>query len=398
MKVSLIGLGCGTADTVTAQARRLLNEAQCIIGAKRLLDSLPGHDTAKRVPATKPQEILELLQRENCDAACVVYSGDTGFYSGARLLFPLLREHAMEVQVLPGISSIQALAARLGRPWQDWSLVSAHGTLCDAVAAVCGGRPVCFLTGSVSGSPGALCQQLAEVGLGELPVTVGENLTCPEEQIFTGTAGSFAGQTFAPLSLLLAEPAPHRTRRTPGIPDEAFVRGKTPMTKQEVRAAILAKLAVGPDDLCWDIGAGTGSVSVELSLQARSVWAVEAQPEAIALIRENRTRFGAWNLRLVEGWAPEALGGLPKPDAVFVGGSGGELFSILGAIHRANPTARVCVSALALETLQTAFTTLSELGYEVEVCQIGVSRTKPAGALHLLMAQNPVFLITGVVE
>lgn len=396
MKVSLIGLGCGTSDTVTVQARNLLEEAGCVIGAKRLLDSLPEDCTAKRLPATKPRDILELLKRETCDRVCVVYSGDTGFYSGARLLLPRLLERNVETEVLPGISSIQAMAARLGRSWQDWKLVSAHGAACDPVEAVCGGRPVCFLTGGVSGGPRDLCRRMTEAGLGALPVTVGENLTCPEERILSGTAGDFADRTFAPLSVLLAEAAPQRAVRTPGIPDEAFARGNVPMTKQEVRAAVLAKLAVGPSDLCWDIGAGTGSVSVELALQARAVWAVEAREEALCLIRENREKFGAWKLRLVEGRAPEVLNGLPKPDAVFVGGSGGGLPAILEAVHRANPAARVCVSAIALETLQAACKTLTELGYSVEVCQIAVSRTRAVGELHLLMAQNPVFLITGV--
>lgn len=395
MRVSLIGLGCGTADTTTAQARRTLEEAQYVIGAGRLLDSLPDGCTARRLPATRPREILELLEQADCDTACVVYSGDTGFYSGARLLLPLLRERNIEAELLPGISSIQTLAARLGRPWQEWRLVSAHGTACDAVAAVCGGRPVCFLTGGESGNPGALCRQLTEAGLGDLAVTVGENLTCPEERISTGTAGGFAGRAFATLSVLLVEAAPRTARRSPGIPDDAFARGKVPMTKQEVRAAVLAKLAVGPEDLCWDIGAGTGSVSVELALQTGAVWAAECQPEAIALVRANRERFGAWNLRLVEGRAPEVLQGFPKPDAVFVGGSGGALPGILETVYRANPEARICVSAIALETLHTACGTLEKLGYSVEVCQIAVSRARAAGELHLLLAQNPVFLITG---
>ena len=168
------------------------------------------------------------------------------------------------------------------------------------------------------------------------------------------------------------------------------------MTKQEVRSAALGKLAVGPEDVCWDIGAGTGSVSVELALQSRSVWAVERDAEALALLRANRQRFCAWNLRIVEGCAPKALEGLPPPSAVFVGGSGGELPLILQAVHNANPRARICVSAIALETLNAALRGLTALGYEAEVAQIAVSRCRPAGTLHLLTAQNPVFLITGV--
>lgn len=396
MKITLLGMGCGGAATLTEQARRALAQAEYIVGAERLLTGLPQGCTPRRAAATKPQAILELLRQAGAERACVAYSGDSGFYSGARSLLPLVEAEGWEAEVLPGISSLQALAARLGRPWQDWKLVSAHGVNCDAVAAVMEGRPAFFLTGGSLG-PAALCRQLAEAGLGDLPVTVGENLTAPEETLCAGTAAGFAGRTFAPLSVLLAEAAPAMPRRTPGWPDDWFVRaGKIPMTKQEVRAAALAKLAVVPQEVCWDIGAGTGSVSVELAAQCRAVWAVESKPEALDLAGQNRARFHAYNLHLVQGAAPEALEGLPAPDAVFVGGSGGRLAEILAAVHAANPAARVCVAAIALETLHTAAGALAELGYEVEAAQIAVSRAKSAGGLHLLLAQNPVFLITGV--
>lgn len=394
MQVTLAGLGCGRLATLTSEVREALEGAELLIGAPRLLESLPAGLEARRESAVKPREILELLRTSGCGQACVVYSGDSGFYSGARTLLPLLAEAGLEARVLPGISSVQYLAARLGRPWQEWRLCSAHGVDCDAVEAVCHGVPACFLTGGALG-PGNLCRQLAEAGLGELPVTVGENLSYPEERIVSGTAAEFAGRDFAPLSVLLAEAAPTLPRRAPGIPDGEFQRGNVPMTKQEIRAAILAELAVGPEDVCWDVGAGTGGVSVELALQARSVWAVERDPEALALLRANRERFLAWRLRVAEGPAPEALAGLPAPDAVFVGGGGGKLPQILETVHAANPRARVCVSAIALETLHTALDRLTHLGYETEITQVAVSRSRPAGKLHLLTAQNPVFLITG---
>lgn len=395
MKVTLAGLGCGTAAAITAEVREALAQADFLTGAARLLDQLPEGITPRRESAVKPREIIELLLASGCQNACVLYSGDTGFYSGARGLLPLLEERGIETRILPGVSSVQYLAAKLGRPWQDWLLRSAHGVECDAVEAVCRGQSACFLTGGALG-PGELCRQLAEAGLAHLPVTVGEALSYPEERITRGTAAEFAGRTFAPLSVLLAEAAPILPRRTPGIPDGAFLRGGVPMTKQELRAAALGKLAVGPEDVCWDIGAGTGGVSVELALQAKAVWAVERGPEALELLRANRERFCAWKLRIVEGRAPEALEHLPAPDAVFVGGSGGELPRILQAVHEANPGARVCVSAIALETLHTALDRLTALGYETEITQTAVSRCRPAGKLHLLTAQNPVFLITGV--
>lgn len=395
MQVILASLGGGCPETMTAECAAALKRAGCILGAKRLLENLPQGCTENRVAAVKPQELLDAIlgRRDGC---VVVYSGDAGFYSGARGLLPLLREHNIPARVLPGISSVQLFSARLGRPWQDWELVSAHGTECNAAAAVSKGKPAFFLTGGTLG-PGEICQRLTGAGLGSLKVTVGENLSYPDEKITCGTAEELAGQVFPSLSVLLAEAAPRLERRCPGLPDEAFLRGTAPMTKQEVRAAALSKLAVGPSDVLWDVGAGTGSVSVELALAAPEgqVFAVECEQDACALIRDNRQKFSAWNLQIVEGRAPQALADLPAPDAVFVGGTKGGMEEIIDLALAKNKNARVCVSAIAVETLSAAVAALTKHGLEANVTQIAVSRTRPAGKLHLLMANNPTFLIMG---
>ncbi len=399
MFVTLVGLGCGTTDTMTAEGQRAILEADCLLGAGRLLEALPASCSQARVSATKPGDLLEGILSSGAERPCVVYSGDTGFYSGTRSLLPLLEERSIPHKVLPGVSSVQLLSARLGRPWQDWVLRSAHGVRCDPVAALMegAGRPAFFLTGGTLG-PADLCRKLTEAGLGELTVTVGEYLSYPQETIRSGRAADFSGLAFAPLSVLLCEGIKAPPRRAPGFPDEAFLRDKVPMTKQEVRAAVLGKLAPAPTDVLWDVGAGTGSVSVELALAAPAghVWAVERHADACALIRRNREKFGAWNLTLVEGTAPDVLADLPAPDGVFLGGSGGNLAAIVDAVLAKNPAARICISAIALESLASAVAALTDCGLSVEVSQISVSRTKKAGSLHLLTANNPVFLITGV--
>lgn len=396
MNVTLIGMGSGQPENLTLQGLAVLRQADLILGARRLLAVLPAGCTENRAAAYRPDEVAELLQTSGAENAVLVYSGDTGFYSGASSMMEKLEALGVRARVLPGLSSIQLLAAALGRPWQGWNLVSAHGRTCDPVAECMQGRPTFFLTGG-SEDPATLCAQLAAEGFGDVQAVVGQCLGTPEEKIFRGSVKELAAGRFNSLSVLLVEAAEVLPRRAPGLPDEAFERGDVPMTKQEVRAAVLAKLAVRPEDILWDVGAGTGSVSVELALAAPRgrVYAVECRPEGCALIKANREKFRTRNLVLVEGLAPAALSDLPAPDAVFIGGSKGNLAAIVDAALDKNPDARICVSAIALESLSAAVAALTAKGRTVQVSQIAVSRAKAVGGLHLMMAQNPIYLITG---
>jgi precorrin-6Y C5,15-methyltransferase (decarboxylating) len=394
MKVTLIGVGSGTAGTLTAEAVRALTESDVIIGAKRLIRALDDRFTQNRISAAATDEILEQLKNTDHSRAAVVFSGDSGFYSGARLLIPGLREIGIDAEVIPGLSSVQLLSARLMRPWQDWRLVSAHGAECDVISEVMHGDPVFILTGGAV-TPNTVCNELIKAGLSYLTVSVGENLGLPDEKITVDTAESAAAMAFSPLNVVLVDAAPVMAKRTPGWRDDMFIRGDVPMTKQTVRAAILSKLGVRDSDVTWDIGAGTGSVSAELATVSRRVYAVELDSEACALIERNRERFHAWNLNLIHGRAPEVLEALPAPDAVFVGGTKGELSAVIDAVLRKNPQARICISAIAIETLNAAVSALSAHGIDAEVTQIAVSNVKNAGGLHMLISNNPIFLITG---
>ena len=394
--ITLVGMGAGTPETLTAQSLAALRRADLILGAKRLLEQLPEGCTEHRRALYKADEILADITRTKAETPVVLYSGDTGFYSGAAGLLEQLRARGEQAVVLPGLSSVQLLAAALGRPWQDWKLVSAHGCACDPVAECSAGQPVFFLTGGTE-TPATLCAALVQAGLDEAAVTVGENLGTAVQKITQGTAAEIAGQSFASLSVLLVEAAPMPLHRTPGLPDEMFLRGEVPMTKQEIRAAALAKLGVKPDETLWDVGAGTGSVSVELALAAPRgrVYAVECEPDACELIRKNQKKFAVHNLILIEGRAPQALEALPAPDAVFIGGTKGGMAAVVDTVLAKNPNARICISAIALETLSAAIAALTAHDLSAEVTQIAVSRTRPAGRLHLLTANNPIFLITG---
>jgi len=414
MKVTLVGTGCGDPGTMTEEVKQTIAEADVLIGAPRLLEAVEGYADPGilKVAEIKPAEILDAIQRtlaaEEAVAAikgtrdgkieinvCVAYSGDSGFYSGTRSLLPLLHQAGIEADVLPGLSSIQVMAARLQVPWQDWKLVSAHGTDCDPVCEVMEGKEVFFLTGGALG-PAELCAKLADAGLGELRVIVGERLSYADEKISVGKAADFAERQFDSLSVMLAEPA-ECTDRTPGIDDSAFIRGDIPMTKQTVRAAILSKMAVKRTDTVWDVGAGTGSVSVELAMKANrgGVWAVEREPEGCELIEKNKTKFGVWNLQVVFGSAPEALADLPAPDRVFIGGSDGTLEEIMDAALEKNGDALICVSAIVLETMADTVKAMADRGMDTDIIQVCVNTSKQIRDRHMMMAGNPIYIITG---
>ena len=415
--IYLVGLGPGSFGAMTREVYDAVTGADVIIGASRLLYSVPEGSKAELCKAILPKDILEAAKAAidgGAETITVVMSGDSGFYSGTRGLIPYLKEAGLEYRVLPGISSVQVMSSRLGDPWQDWKLYSAHGKECDAVRAVmesafesaaesaAEGRDVrkktFFLTGGDLG-PKDLAKQLTDAGLGDLKIWIGEDLSYDDEKITETTCREAEEGDFDVLAVMVADavPQPECDTPAPGIADELFVRGKVPMTKQDVRSAVAGRLGVRPGDVCWDVGAGTGSVTVEMALLSRGgkTFAVETNPDGIALIEENRRRFGAWNIKAVEGLAPEALIDLPAPDVVFIGGSKGNMGPIIDVVKDKNPDARIVVTAIAVETLGEAIKALEERGWDVEIAQVQSSYGKKVARLNMMMANNPIFLICG---
>lgn len=405
-KVTIIGAGPGNPDLLSRAALDAIDIADVVIGAHRALVGIDVPPDVVRCELVKTADIIAALtDAASWQRAVVVMTGDVGLFSGARRLVEALSGDArVDVRIIPGISSASYLAARLARPWQDWHFASAHGVACDIVIEAERAGEL-FLVTSGGEDPSRLSGELVQAGFGDARVTVAERLSYPDERITCATASEIAGQTFDDLNVMLIEPAgdagsPAGSRwpyASSGIPDELFIRGDVPMTKQEVRAVALAKLRLTATDTVWDVGAGTGSVSIEAALVARagSVWAVERNAAGVRLIRENADAFGCGNVHAVPGVAPEALAKLPVPDAVFVGGSAGELPSIVEAALEKNSQVRLCVPCVTVETLTEACALLSGSRFKgFEACQVSAARAEAVGLHHLLKAQNPVFLVS----
>lgn len=178
--------------------------------------------------------------------------------------------------------------------------------------------------------------------------------------------------------------------------DELFIRGDVPMTKSEVRAVSISKLELEPDSVLYDIGAGTGSVSIEASryLTEGRVYAIEKKAEAIDLIKANRERFGVSRLEIVEGAAPEALTALEPPTHVFIGGTSGTMDKVLSLVLKKNPGVRIVINAIALESVAEILSWLKRHSVTAEIVQVSISRGREAGDYHLMMGQNPIYVVS----
>ena len=281
-------------------------------------------------------------------------------------------------------------------PYDDICVRSLHGRAGSILGAVSYHKKVFVLTGGAQNAQ-TVCRALADADLGGLTVHLGENLGMETERIMHGTAVELATQSCGNLAVLLIE-HPDAVNAAEPLRDAMFTRANVPMTKEEVRWTACGRLSVQPGDTVWDVGAGTGAMTLELARRACDglVYAVERDTDALALLDENRCKLGGYNVQIVAGRAPEALEALPAPDCVFVGGSGGELRRILALAKEKNPAVRVVVTAIALETLEEARRALVELGFaNIEVSQLAVSRGRAVGSYTMMTALNPVFILLG---
>ncbi len=406
-QVYLIGIGMGNPETLTLQAARLIEKSDCLIGAKRMVESV-GDSDAKRFFSIKNDEITEIISKQPQDSIIsVLLSGDVGFYSAAKKLTVSIREQLPEfsVECICGISSLQYLCAKIQTPWDDVTVVSVHGRQANVSAQVRKKGKVFVLTGS-NQTANQICACLCRDGLSHAKVWVGEELSYPQEKISCGTAEQLSSQTFSHLAVMLIQVQPSVQRDYPalGLEDEEFLRntqGKTvPMTKQEIRAVSMAKLKVTQDACIYDVGAGTGSVTVESALLAPGgrVFAIEKNPQAVQQLKENISHFLLTNVEIIQGTAPEALEALPPPDCVFIGGSSGKIEPILRLCFEKNPKARIVVTAITLETVADILEAVKQipLPISLEISQVSAARARslntPSKQMHLMMGQNPVFI------
>ena len=390
-KVSIIGIGTG-AKTLTREASEAIEHAEVLLGAPRMLSVCNGF-SGRSSPYYMPEQVAEIIAEESAQSFVILVSGDVGFYSAASDYNTALA--AYDLRFIPGVSTVNAFFARLRRPWQEAAFVSAHGRKPNVADTVRRNRLTFCLTGNNASELGS---EMCSAGFGHIPTYAGENLGANNERVYEITAEVLVSGGLPPLTVLLFENEAFDSRTPCGLPDGSFTRLEgVPMTKSETRALVMSKLNLCPTDICWDVGAGSGSVTVEMALSAYHghVYAVERCTEAAPLIQQNCAAFHIGNVTVIQGEAPEALESLPAPDAVFIGGSRGELPAIFNVILRNNPHVRIVLTAVTIETVSSALDAFSKAGLKPEITQISAARAKPVGGLHMMEAQNPVTILSG---
>lgn len=397
LELAVIGIGIGSREGMTGEALDVLSRAEVIFGASRMLESI-GFAEKEKVCGYRSEEIKEYLSRHPfVKRAAIVFSGDIGFYSGSRRICEDFAEYSP--RLICGVSSVSYFAAKLQMPWQDIKLCSRHGRSCNLTAHIRREKKVFSLFGKSAEVREVACQ-LQDFGMVDITFYIGINLGYRNEKILKGFPKDFLHFKEEGLCVGIFENPEPEEIITPGLPDKSFLRGKVPMTKEEVRAVALCKLRLAKNSVVYDIGAGTGSVAIECArlLPDGMVCAIEKKEEALTLLSENKKHFGAEQLKIIAGEAPEALENLPSPTHAFIGGSGGKLREILKLLLEKNETIRVVVTTVTMETQAELTTVLKHLPVEdVEVITAAVSRADAAGPYHLWQAMNPVtiFSFTG---
>ncbi|MFV0518317.1 MAG: precorrin-6y C5,15-methyltransferase (decarboxylating) subunit CbiE [Aminipila sp.] len=405
--IYIIGIGMGNPNSITVNGIEKINISSTLIGAKRMVESFSG-GTKKALYAIASDDILKLIkENEEEEHIAVLMSGDVGFFSGTEKLRQLIKKEYgdylgnsdINFEYIPGVSSISYLSSRIGISWEDAKIVSLHGRKEDDTSIVLNHEKVFFLTDGTDNTVSKICSRLTNADLGDVKVYVGEKLSYKDEKITCGLASELLNQEFESLSVMMIinnKPL-KREKDTLGIRDEEFIRGSVPMTKEEVRTLAVSKLDLKENDIVYDIGAGTGSISIELALACRygSVYAIETNIDGIDLIEKNKLKFNTKNLKIINGMAPDALKELPSPNKAFIGGSKGNLEQIIGLLLCKNKDIKIVIDVVALESLAETINCIKSYGFKyVDIAQVNISKAKTLGKYNLMMGQNPVYIIS----
>jgi precorrin-6Y C5,15-methyltransferase (decarboxylating) len=405
-KLVIVGIGDDGLAGLTESARRIVAEADVLLGAPamlRLVESQP----ARKVPLDPdmPSALRQVRAALEGGRPVLVSGGDPLFYGVARYLCDRLGKEQFEV--VPHVSSMQLAFARVKESWEDAYLTDLSGRPIEAVIDRIRTAEKVGLFPSDDHPPARVARALLERGIDYFRAYICENLGSPDERVTQAELDELVGLDFAPLNVLILVRKPNRPDRASrasryrlfGNADDAFAQTlpkRGLITQAEVRAIALAQLDIRAASVVWDIGAGSGSVAIEAAQLAHQgmVYAIEPEPSDVALIQANAEAFGVPNVRPVPGRAPDVLADLPEPDAIFIGGTGRQVGAVLStAFTRLASGGRLAVNVATIDGLAEAHETLKRLAGRVQVWNVAIARGIEQMDRVRFEAINPTFLL-----
>ncbi|MFP4009637.1 MAG: precorrin-6y C5,15-methyltransferase (decarboxylating) subunit CbiE [Spirulinaceae cyanobacterium] len=402
--INVIGIGLEGATGLSPTCQNIIKTATILVGSDRHLNYFPDNP-AKRIAWDDFTRTIQALQNHHQagEKIVILASGDPLFFGIGRLLLNAFPPE--ELDFTPHISAVQLAFNRVKIPWQDATIISLHGRSNEElIEALQQGKDKIAILTDFTHTPGAIAQLYLAL---QLPTTyhfwVCENLGGTNETLHQYTAQELQNYDSEPLNIVILQRqdtaiAPQNLPLL-GIPDSAFLGFRDRpglMTKRDIRTAILGELALQPHQIIWDIGAGTGSVSVEIARinPTATVYAIEKTAMGYDLIRQNKARFGVSNLVPIQGTAPHALRDIPAPHRVFIGGSSNQLEAILDTCNqRLQPGGLIVLAFATVENLNQALTWLRSHSWPYHLVQLNIARSVPVGSFTRMSPLNPVTLV-----
>lgn len=400
-KVTVIGLGPGDIRHLSIEAKETIEKADEVIVSKRY-KNLFNRDNVHLMGTI--EDTLELIDNlASKGSVAVLVSGDPLLYSFFKTIKNNFED--IEIDIVPGISSMQFLASRIGETIEDVKIISAHGldVSSGSLAMAVSENKKTFVLCSNVNNPSWICNSLLDYRLNQVKVCIGVKLSYEDEIIDIGLPNDLIGKKHDSLAaVMIINDNPRKIKRQGFLSDEDFIRNETPMTKEYVRLIAIHKLNLSQDSIVWDIGAGTGSISIEIARHCLygQVHAIEMKKKAIELIYKNREKFELeTNLIVHEGRAMDIIKNLPIPDVIFIGGAGGEIEAIINILKNFKKSIRIVVSAVTIETLSVTSALLSKENFSnFEVTQVSISENKKVGKYNIMESNNPVNLISATLN
>ena len=388
----IIGAGMGHISDLTEYAADIIKNADVVYGSARLYEQYKVLNT--NISAPKYSEIESVLEKETLKNTALLVSGDVLFYSIAKKIQEKF-SNKYNIELVPGISSMQYFLSKLNIINYDIKAVSMHGRNNSCLGPVSYNEYTFMLTGGDKKADNII-NELYNAGLDYVYVYAGENLHSDNERIVSGKISDMLDYKFSSLTVLLIHNKEYVNPKT-NLRDNDFIRGKAPMTKEDIRWLSACYLGIDDNDIVYDVGAGTGSCAVEFAGHAKDglVFAVEKEDEAFELININKKNLKRHNVISIKGTAPEILTDLPAPDKVFIGGSSKTMKDIFKIVYEKNNHVKITVTAITLETIAAAVDAFKDYNIEPDIVCINSAKSKKAGHYHMMMGNNPVYIITG---